>query len=158
MERHDTLSIGDWSCLMQGFYRHVPHNPQIRHLRYYWRAAIAGKPAESRTGFPAQSQLEFQVRAGWEARPTGRSASPCEPLATSACRVLYSKDRISKIGLAAGRWRAWRNWQTRKIQVLVSVRTWRFNSSCPHLNDGFSKKAGEESLRRKLAGFFRALA
>lgn len=28
--------------------------------------------------------------------------------------------------------REWRNWQTRKIQVLVSVRTWRFKSSLPH--------------------------
>ena len=28
--------------------------------------------------------------------------------------------------------RPWRNWQTRKIQVLVSARTWRFDSSWPH--------------------------
>ena len=28
--------------------------------------------------------------------------------------------------------RQWRNWQTRKIQVLVPVRVWRFKSSLPH--------------------------
>lgn len=30
--------------------------------------------------------------------------------------------------------RAWRNWQTRKIQVLVAERSWRFNSSRPHFD------------------------
>ena len=28
--------------------------------------------------------------------------------------------------------RAWRNWQTRRIQVPVAVRSWRFDSSRPH--------------------------
>ena len=28
--------------------------------------------------------------------------------------------------------RLWRNWQTRKVQVLVAVRSWRFKSSQPH--------------------------
>lgn len=28
--------------------------------------------------------------------------------------------------------REWRNWQTRKIQVLVHVSVWRFKSSLPH--------------------------
>lgn len=31
--------------------------------------------------------------------------------------------------------RMWRNWQTRKIQVLVAARSWRFKSSRPHLFD-----------------------
>jgi hypothetical protein len=29
--------------------------------------------------------------------------------------------------------RMWRNWQTRKIQVLVPARAWRFNSSHPQI-------------------------
>ena len=30
--------------------------------------------------------------------------------------------------------RVWRNWQTRKIQVLMIARLWRFKSSNPHQN------------------------
>ena len=33
--------------------------------------------------------------------------------------------------------RTWRNWQTRKIQVLMVERLCRFKSCCPHHSNGF---------------------
>ena len=40
--------------------------------------------------------------------------------------------------------RAWRNWQTRRIQVPVAVRSWRFDSSRPHFFRlvGYAPRAG----------------
>ncbi len=37
--------------------------------------------------------------------------------------------------LRLSRQRMWRNWQTRGVQVAVSLRSWRFESSHPHLED-----------------------
>ena len=42
--------------------------------------------------------------------------------------------------------RPWRNWQTRKIQVLVSARTWRFNSSRPQCRSPERKPPGNRGL------------
>lgn len=37
--------------------------------------------------------------------------------------------------------RAWRNWQTRTVQVRMGATPWRFKSSCPHHRKGIRKDA-----------------
>ena len=48
------------------------------------------------------------------------------------CGILIQSDALAYIRRACRNKRVWRNWQTRKIQVLVAARLCRFNSCHPH--------------------------
>ena len=62
-----------------------------------------------------------------------KSPHPCWAFIGSPRRIRLYVCLADSGRYGGARWRMWRNWQTRGVQVAVGATPWRFESSHPHL-------------------------